>query len=365
MSGTEEELTVRLARLADGEAPHSTVSAGAAIRMGRSRRVRRRLSAVGAVTAVAVAATGLVTALPEPRHGTVTGSAAGGTTVQAAGDIASDPLVSHAEFGWLPTQFAGLSYQASPANPTGDTPQFTRANGKHGDDGFTTMLLWLTVYGKGATPPLRSTDSREGPAQHLVASPPVHGHPAYFLASQDGTPGPHELCWQLADGRWVGVDAELTAASAQSDFVKVVADLPRIAAGVSVDERAVPLPFRINGLPDNLRLSAATLDHDSVATPGSWAAGVNYNVAGTKDHLVVTVEPEGSADPGSQVAVAGFPVQPDPSLLCVVSHGLKACATSPQGSSAFDAVGGEQAFLNRFTLLGTNEKAWTAQVLGK
>jgi hypothetical protein len=79
--------------------------------------------------------------------------------------------------------------------------------------------------------------------------------------------------------------------------------------------------------------------------------------------ITTTISP-GSPPPTYTKDPAAPDSQLQPERTCMQAHGLSVCTQSQDGVRAYGAVGGPKAWLKKFTLLGTDEHAWTTEVLG-
>jgi hypothetical protein len=342
-----DELAEELIQLAGSAAPGRSIDITRAMRDGRVRLRRRRMVTVSTV-AVAAAATMTVSLLA---------SGAGGAqrpavpAPPASAPNSADPLVVEASYGWLPA-----GYQVNYLPDHGRT--VPRADGGIPEGGSTQPIIWLKVYPAGTTPPIGQPFYQGGPRQHRVEAAPVDGRPAYWVGEGPTTPwapgGDIQLRWQSADGRWAEMDSSyLTGADASKT-------MHRIAEKVVVAHRAIPLPYRINGIPKAVKLSSADFDRSRSAVNKHvpWTSTISFTYDGMP--ITTTVRP-GPAP--SRTTSAGPDSYPEPKQTCTQAHGLSICTESQYGVNAYHAVGSPEAWLKKFTLLGTDERAWTTDVL--
>ncbi|MBB2743962.1 UNVERIFIED_ORG: hypothetical protein FHR35_003798 [Microbispora rosea subsp. rosea] len=328
MTGDIADLAAELKALAQAPAPPMALDLSRARETGRRRLLRRRTRTIGAVGLVGVAvlaavlaAMPLVRPAPEP---------AAAVTLSTG----PSPLIAHASFGWLPEQIAGVGYQAG---PHGDQI-LARGRGDYG------ARITLGLYPGDREPePGRFADGAEG----VAVSARVHGRPAYWLTHDASDPlngGDAYLRWQTAGGRW----AELHA------YYLNVADpqevLLRVAAGVTVGDRAVPLPLRIGGLPAGVRVQEVQLWRPPLRGTGAWELQVFLSANG----LPVTVG----------VSPAGGSPKPRKST-CTSAAGLDVCVqVDGPVPVSLRAIGGPRGLLDRITVLGADEHGWTTDVIG-
>lgn len=351
-NGLSEGLTA----LANTAAPASTVDVNEARRVGRSRLLRRRFAVLGTVTAVAVGAATLASALPgggstvvvapattPSGHPSLTPSptstgarrlpalpsgvpSSSQTTASFEG---RDPLTAELAFGWLP----------DPASPVAYSLQFdgmtVRAGGRTFDNA---PLFRAKLYPAGVTPELGTFP--QGAKMLRVDAPPIRGREAYWVSSDDPAyrEATNTLRWRTPDGRW----AELDSQNLKGDDRQSVP--LRVAGGVVVLPQQIPLPFKVNRLPEGARASGAELE--SGKDPADWMASASFSTADS--YFSLTVQP-----------VAAPTNQQD----CTTANGLRACVSLGK-PAVLDSVGGVQAWLKQLTLLGTDQSAWTTEVLG-
>ncbi|WP_405583888.1 hypothetical protein [Streptomyces sp. NBC_01190] len=344
-----DELAGGLDELAGSAAPGRGIDVTRAVRDGRLRLRRRRFATVGTV-AVAVAATAAVSLIPSG-GGTQRPAQTAATTSAAP---TADPLVVEASYGWLPAGFDAVDYLPD----HGGT--IVRANGAVPEGGSSGPLISLRVYPAGTTPSTGRPWYPGGPRQYRVAAAPVDGRPAYWVGKGPTTAwapgGEWYLRWRTADGRWAEMNSSYLTGTDASQTMH------RIAEGVVVARRAVPLPYRISGVPTAVRLSSAEfveaqwiLNDEHVP----WASSVGFMVDGMS--ITTTIRP--GPPPSAKGPTAPSLHRPQAKQTCLQAHGLSVCTESQYGVNAYRAVGGPEAWLKKFTLLGTDRHAWTTQVL--
>lgn len=348
-AGELGELAEGLDGLAGSAAPGRGVDITRAMRDGRVRLRRRRLVTVGAV-AVAAAATTAVSLLPSAVGGTGKSAA---IAPPASAAPTTDPLVVEATYGWLPAGYQ-VNYLPSPGGT------ILRAEGEVPEGGSNAPIIWLKVYPAGTTPSPGKPAYPGGPKQYRVEAPPVDGRPAYWVGKSPTIPwtsgGDWYLRWQTADGRWAEMQSVyLTGPDAQQT-------MHRIAGKVIVDRYAAPLPYRISGIPTSMKLATADLFRSPSAARmrhAPWSTSVAFVVDGMTINTIVT-----PGKPPSTTSPSDPDLLPGPERTCIQAHGLSACTESQDGVRAYAAVGGPEAWLKKFTLLGPDEHTWTTNVLG-
>lgn len=327
------DLAAELRELADGQAPPMALDLDRARRVGRRRRRLRTGSVVAGCTAVVLAVGFAVPVLTGSGDGPAKEVAASRTEPAPPPEVDTtrSPLVASASFGWLPDSIVGVGYTMG---AHGDT---TMARGT----GDLPPLIWLSTFD--------SEPERVPPnlgAEPVRVPTTVNGQPAYWITIDERDPlnaGDSYLRWRLADGHW----AEIHAYYLDTPNLREV--LLRVAADVIVEERAVPLPLRISGLPENFLIGDATLSRPAMTGNGEWALQLLYTVDGGS--LVLDVWPHGT--------------QETEGAACVTRNGLDACVRVNQPNAVgLDRIGGVQGLLGRITLLGMDEDDWTTHVVG-
>ncbi|MGV9350956.1 hypothetical protein ACWDSD_40765 [Streptomyces spiralis] len=352
MRDQTDELTQELYELAASAAPGNGIDVARAVREGRVRLRRRRFTALGTVAAVA-AATAAVSLLPTSSDRALRPAPAA-TQASAFPALDPDPLVAEASYGWLPADFNDVSYVL--VNGRADV----RVDGKVPDGGVLGPIVWLKVYPAGTTPSTGQPWYAGGPRQYRVEAPQVGGRPAYWVGTSPTTAsaggGDWYLRWQTADGRW----AELHASSLQGADAQQI--LHRIAEGVVVARRAIPLPYRINTVPAGLRLGSVDFLEGPRMLPGEhvpWSARITFQVDGMYFTTIIEPDRPDSAKPPADANSKIIQTKP----ICIRAHGLKLCTYSLYGVDAYRTVGGPKAWLKHFKLLGTEQQNWTTRVL--
>lgn len=319
---------------------------------GRARR-RRRQRVAGATALVGVAAA--VAAMLGGGFGLRAAPAPPATTQNGPPPVFTagwDPVEQHAAFGWLPTWVTGVSYQSG----AGDTEAaVATGQGGVGAPG----PLWLTVSKQEPASGMRTG----GGKAEKVSAPAVNGSPAFWIwpptkdqtaPSADTVPSRAALEWQVG-GTWVNLSGDpqgtgvLTAQQKNEQI--------RIAAGVTVGDKPLPLPLHIQGLPTGFPIAGGNMLH------GSWA---HDGAAWSLDLMFIS-------GPGPQKQTTNLNVRvgpkdtvtPDPRSVCKTDRELQVCTefTGPE-PAALAASGGVQGLLDRITLLGPDPQYWTVSVIG-
>ncbi|WP_344625333.1 hypothetical protein [Kitasatospora arboriphila] len=376
----ETILAEELSALADGSAPPSTVDVHGAVRRGRGRLLRRRVALV-VTAASAVVACSAALALVLPGGGRAADPAVLPTTSvspspsgvhtwnpipQSSGPAVTpsetrspapvtgtDPLISDARFGWLPDSVKTLRYMRE-ANG-----QEASALGELGE--FPTPSFGLKVFPAGVTPALPTlADGKPNlpgykPGNHAIRvdAPQVNGREAYWITASDPNMAEtmNTLRWKTAEGRWAELDSgSLSEADKQRIPLKV-------AAGVTTGHWQVPLPLRISNLPAAYTVNSVSLRQARDGSDFSLDLSIGSS---TGAFIGVTVKPD--VPDTVRTGPDGMPHQPE-STRCTSENGVKACVTA-LGNEAhvFDAAGGAQGLLDRFTLFGTDPATWNTAV---
>ncbi|MEZ0089456.1 hypothetical protein [Streptacidiphilus sp. EB129] len=344
---TESELSAELTLLADSPAPPSRVDPGAALVVGRRRLRRRRAATTGATVALVAVVT--VTAISLP-HGTgaVATPATSATTPArptAPAVAANDPLVGVAHFGWLPPYVAPEAGYDSGFDHGIDSLALGPLKAA-GDDN---PHIWLNLYPAGVTPTVDK--AADGRTQYAVSAPDVHGSPAYWVTADRSDPtnnGDMTLRWKTGTGQWAEIHGYYLPMQG------VQATMARIAEGVGVGNRAIPLPYYVTGLPAGAKFEGISLSRPSMdVNGGPWGLGVGYALDGYQFGWRMSVN-------------KGTPPAHDPGEFCRTIKGVDLCVNGQPGATmpaAMVAAGGLQGLLTRITPLGTDESTWTTSVV--
>lgn len=334
---TDQELAVRMKELTDVPAPPMVLDVERARRDG-SRRRRLRTATVVAGCAAVVVAGGLtavgISGSPAPADPVAAPLPTPTQVAPPQPAPTDDPLVAKASFGWLPGVITGVEYGV------GDHGDYTLAIGR----GELAPMIWLAVYDR--EPPLDRRQDMGGRAVSVPAR--VGDRNGYWVTSNARDPlngGDSYLRWPTGDGRWAEIHAYYL------DFPDVQQALLRVAGDVKFENRAVPLPLHIAGLPAGFQLSDGQLWRRPDADRTPWKLQLYYSVNGA--NVVIEVAPPGATDPKMANPV------------CTTKNGLRACVTVDRPAAAgLGAIGGQQGLLDRITLLGPDEKSWTTHVIG-
>ncbi|WP_042420447.1 hypothetical protein [Streptacidiphilus anmyonensis] len=325
----DERLAWELAQLPDVPAPLSAIDITRAIRDGR-RRLRRRRVTAGATVSGLVAAAAAVALL-----------AGGLTGTTAAPNVAPPhtphaPLTAPAGFGWLPPGFNETSWQRNQSNG-----QVTEESGAYITDPHSgRRTTWLTV-----TP-----EPSLALGKNAYAVTTVNGRRAYWLASGPRLNGwDVMLWWQSADGHWM----YLNGSSLPGTDLKQ--NMLHTAAAYDARQEPLPLPFYLSDTGPGFSVTSMTTNTtDGGAT---WWMNAEFRKGDYAADLVIGTEK--FVDTVNSVK----------HLNCRTQGGLKACSslgflrygTKP---NADDAAWLKQFMaLHSITLLDANRRDWTTDVL--
>ncbi|MCT9932023.1 hypothetical protein N5079_17620 [Planotetraspora sp. A-T 1434] len=326
MTGDIVNLAAELQKLADSPAPPMSLDIAYARKAGRKRLNYRRFSMVGGAVAIALAIGLTVSPI----------TAKAPTTVSAAMlSAGSNPLIARASFGWLPESIVGVSYQV----------------GAHGDQvlargaGDFGARIILSLYPAEHEPRLGNfADGRE---QIEIPAQPVKGRPARWVTRDDSDPlneGDTYLRWQTTSGQWAELHSYyLNVADPQSVLL-------RIAADVTIGDRAIPLPLQIENLPADFKISEVELWRPPLQGTGAWELQMFYSASGSR--ISIDVRPKMNRSKSQRDS-------------CVTATGLDLCVQIDGAMpTSLLAIGGTRGLLDRITLLGMDEHDWTTHVIG-
>lgn len=330
---------------------------------GRHSLMRRRMAALGGGTAV-VAATALAVGVLAPA-----GSAghAGGQAAPAGSSKATptaalttlpasvnphDPIQTHWGFGYLPADMVATG-GAGTATSTDSTVW------AYAPSGFRLQVEPLTK------PPVIDPNGKQGkgtPTEKVPADVPGAVQ-AYWLGYGHGqivlqgagikADGLATLVWQLRDGQILSITALHT--DHRADWKQQTL---KAAAHVVRQDRSVPMPIKLAGVPQGFSQMGAMVTRDDDDT------FLEYNLAAGKDKdhnnavvAILAFKTGGQWKPGD-----GAP--PQDKSTCEDSHGLTLCISAPIPEPApLTAMGGAKALLQRITSLGNDPANWTTDVL--
>ncbi|GAA0911134.1 hypothetical protein [Virgisporangium aurantiacum] len=343
------DLTAALTDLAQASAPPSSIDAARARAAGRRRMRLRKAAWTSGIITVALAATLTPAALMIPVDPSPAASD------PPAVDRSRSPLVSRVEFGWLPSYFGAVSYNEGYHGVFADA-RGTEPTGHVGEFGLMPTVV-LSAYPRGTEPtPDRLVNESldlptpNPPRWHQVPAPAVNKRPAYWVTEDAADPlngGDIHLRWQVARDQWVEIHAYYLPDDAPKQEVVL-----RIAAAARVGDRAVPMPFYITGMPAGFELDEANLLRRPFLPGGPpWSAGLLYFVPGTTYTLGIGVSPTA-------------PQEPSRGKTCWTVDAFDLCITAVNGvPPALDAIGGLEGLRSRITILGSDDRNWTTDVL--
>ncbi len=315
----EESVERAFQEMADQVQPHSRISIQQALREGRTRLRRRRLTrAVGAplVAASAALAIGLTGALPS--------SLIGGASKQTGGygkvvGGAFDPAQLVIAFGWLPKGTKVLSGDTSPGEES------LYAYGPYEEAWAVGLYARNVCHVKAATqkftclPSVRANTAlpMSFPAPITGHGPVINGHRSLWLDGRDS------LAWQYSGDAW----AVVQHVNSSTDVASVV----RIAKAVEYRQpipskygQHVPITFaaRFTSLPQGWRIIGLQFNRDD-GVYLTW----DYQIA--RLHTISPATPAGATmEPDIQITPANqsnqcAPPRPGVSHREVTIHGYR------------------------------------------
>lgn len=351
-----DDLATALRTMAESEPP-PVMDVERVLGEGKSSLLRRRAAALGGGTAV-LAATGLAVGVLVPagsaghRNTSRVVSAATSPTRPAAvptlpADLnPRDPATTHYGFGYLPEGMVAYGGAGTPTSTYSTVWAYDPA-------GFR-----LQVSPANAAPEIHP-GAKGGPTEKVPAK--VAGAvQAFWMGYGNGQivtggsdlPEFAVLAWQMPGGQWFTVTADNVHARADWEDQTLKA-----AAHVVRQDRSVPLPIKIAGIPQGFDTMGATVTRDHGQT------FLEFNLFAGKDHdnAPVVAILAGSSD---DMLAPGYGAPPQDKSTCAKSNGLNICVLSPDPEpAALTAIGGAKALLKRVTSLGNDPANWTTDVL--
>lgn len=354
------------AEAAYAEAPPSTVDIARAQADGRRRLRAARLAPVGGGVAVVAACALVVNALggttaqrataqrPTPGRTTTPAAAPGKAAHHPAFTTGTDPLVAKGTFGWLPDGLtenwiiAGSGHSSYDRSDQIDARRMSQSHSSA--DRIIGVVFSTTEPQVAGGGPKRPATVPGAKTAYFVT---IAGSPTSPTGRSDVV-----LVWQSANGLWARMDT-----TPYDDE----ATLARVAAGITVADRELPMPIHVEGIPKDLPIVGAS----SAGEPGSddWSMGMVSAMAdGTDAGYNITVKPSrpgdkpqnlpGSAKPGSHAVVYD--------AKCKTEAGLFICVNTSRTNGTPDplaSIGGPQGLLDRITSLGADPANWTTHVV--
>jgi hypothetical protein len=343
----EDLLAHELGLLAhDHGAPQSTVDVARAVHTGRlvrrrRRRVRTALAALALAAAVAVG----MGVIPGIRHGS--DAQHHGATSQR------DPLTVAADFTWLPKGFTERSYWINSAGAKDRDIVRAEATSPVPSTPWPPPSADVLVYPKGVDPAVHE-EATDWNWKYRIQAPDVNGRSAYWMSETAGRlDGFGVLRWQTADGRWAQIRFMYWDPKGGNVLV-------RMAEGVVAQDRAVPMPFYIRGLPAGFTVTTATFDsgHSRTGSP-QWGGAVALQYEGRQVFIS-----SGGVEDGKPAATG---TDHGVTTVCSVAHAVETCAQywgrPGEKAPAFGTVAGLQSLLRLVHPLGADPADWTTDVL--
>lgn len=357
---TEETMDLghRLAQIANTPRPRPQIDIPALTARGRRKLRMRRVCVVAGSTAavglvVTLAATGL------PRLGAAPDRPASPPSQPSVGTD-PDPLVQRAVLGWLPTGYTPRSFTEDHQNGEHTFKVMASLNGGRGG------IVELTDFGVGPEPILGYL-SGGIPAKPLRAAP-VNGRQAHWIYKPGSGYG-GKLRWRYGPHRWAEISVQGSANNAHTIY--------RIARSVTFGmTKPTAFPFRVKGLPDDLKIYLSTAGPGLGGGSGD-SASIDFAAgAYSMDNgLEISVRPAGlmarqlASDPGHKVTVDGHRAVDRRStsggvarhtLIVLGVNGFDVTVgASGQTLQRLQATGGITGLYHRITVLGTAPSKWT------
>lgn len=335
------------------------------LREGRHSRTRRRMAALGGGTA-AVAATALAVGVLAPAGSAGHGSgdqadpgrsptttkptpAAAVTTLPAAVNP-HDPIQTHWGFGYLPE---GMTLTGG----TGSATSSYSTAFAYAGSGFRMQVQAMDK------PPIIDPGNKNGvPTEKVPASVPGAVQ-AYWLGYGHGqivtrgqgffADGLATLVWQPPGGQWLSMTA--VHVDRNADWKQQTL---KAAAHVVRQDRSVPMPIKLAGVPQGFNLYGATVTRDNADTFLEYNLLAGYDKGRNPEIVaILAFKTGGQWKPGD-----GAP--PQNTSTCKDSNGLTVCISTPDPAPApLTAMGGAKALLQRITSLGNDPANWTTDVV--
>lgn len=360
MASPAENLAAAFERQAQTDLPPDGVDVALAVAHGR-RTVRKRRTAVsmamtGALAAVAALAwtaaahgpghaVGPVAPAPAPSTASAAPTVTS-TQIFHSGPNGPDPLAVQASFGWLPP---GMPISGYGSNPDADWTEAGAALGPS-DTVVSTMVQLMTEATNTSDPTTVPTDSA-----NLVPNQTLNGHPVEFDqvdSASAGSLGNEYLKWLSPSGQQVWLFYSFK--QHQEPGVDV---LMHMARTVTYGTKQIPLPVSVAGLAGaghglitvNIGAfqmhepSQVTLDDDGMTIDIYYGLFTPEDLA---DRSTGTIEYASATRTVGGISVAVMIRNDD--------------GTSPPNTSK---LGTAQQILDRVTYYGSDQTAWTTDVL--
>ena len=333
------------------------------LRKGRHSRARRRMAALGGGTA-AVAATALAVGVLAPLgsagHGGKQAGPAAPTTTKPAPAAAvptlpadvnpHDPIQTHWGFGYLPEGMVAIGGAGSATSTYSTVWAYDRS-------GLRMQIDALDM------PPMIDPGNKNGVATEKVPASVPGAVQAYWLGYGHGqivsrgpdfyADGVATLVWQLPGGQWLSI-----AAVHIDDRADWKQQTLKAAAHVVRQNRSVPMPVKLAGIPQGFSHYGATVTRDNADTFLEFNLLAGYDKAHNPEIVAILAFKTG----GHWKPSDGAP--PQNKSTCKDSNGLTVCISTPVPEpAALTAIGGPNALLQRITSLGNDPANWTTDAL--
>jgi hypothetical protein len=258
----------------------------------------------------------------------------------------SDPAITHWQFGYLPQGMAAYGGGADNSGGKGLNAGTVTA---YDSSGFRLMLDGI------ATP---TVGTYAGAPATKIPATVAGATQAFWWGYPDGRNTVEEsegayamLDWRLPSGQWLEI-----IATDVGDRAGWEAQTLQTAAHVIRQDRPVPLPIRLTGVPAGYTFIGGWVTRDHGETFSQLTFSVNPDQSSAYTVQIVAFKP------GTTTMALAVPPQNENS--CADSNGLTVCVSSPKPEPAGLAdAGGTKGLLARVTSLGNNPANWTTDVI--
>jgi hypothetical protein len=328
----EPRLATRLEELAETPAPPMGIDIEHARRLGQRRLYTRRASLITGAAVFAGAATLVAPSILRRGPASVPALPTSAPT--------GNPLIAYADFGWLPDSITRVEHGTRAHEAYVHAVDENARLGTH---------LWVSVHPAGALP---EPPNVQTPPPVRVPAPAVNGQPAYWLTDSPSDPGRGAstyLLWPAPDRTWVRLHGYYL-----SSFPDPLGILHRVASGITVETRPLPLPVRID-LPDRYRVDEANFYRPMPKEAGTGAWQLRLYYPDSLPGFTIFAHPEGT-----------FARPKEGTLLPTrTAKGVDVCvAAEDYEVASIRELGGAQGILDRITPLGLDQREWTIRPLG-
>lgn len=332
-----DDLATALRTMADSEQP-PVMDVERVLREGRHSLLRRRVAALGGGTAVLAASALAVGALAGMGSGVQSGADAAAATFTVD---PHDPVTTHWQFAYIPPQMVAYGEYAVTDEQASTMLESTTGR-------FQLDLIPMAA-------PILIGAAHGGPVEKVPVKVPGTNI-AYWLGYGNGriTESNGEggqmasLAMRLKSGQWVQIDANNL--EERPDWREQTL---KAAANMVHQDRSVPMPFRLAGVPQNF----VFLGGGAVHKNGNTNADLDFRLGADQDAPIAGVF-------AFTTGAEKVSTQKGTDYTCKDSKGLTLCVSvSGPEPAALKAVGGARGLLDRVTSLGNDPANWTTGVL--